>query len=181
MFGPGFVWLVAIRNPSPFHPNTDPAVDDPKNRKLQYGCRTATPQNTAWDFRILTTYIAGSPYPGAHARQQSRDLNTQNVASVKDAEMGSGTAGSFGKYSPAAQAETGNARFGGADVVPLLCVNTWEHNWMRDFGVDGKRRFLESWWERIDWEEVWRRAVVMVAGGGEENRQWVKSGKRKMY
>ena len=43
---------------------------------------------------------------------------------------------------------------GGLEVVPLLCVNTWEHVWLRDHGVGGKREFLERWWDRINWEEV---------------------------
>jgi len=51
-------------------------------------------------------------------------------------------------------------RFGGADVVPVLCVNTWEHAWMVDWGVAGKRKFLEAWWDRIDWEQVWARCEI---------------------
>jgi Fe-Mn family superoxide dismutase len=43
---------------------------------------------------------------------------------------------------------------GGIDVIPLLCVNTWEHVWLRDYGIGGKRAFLEAWWEVINWEEV---------------------------
>lgn len=56
-------------------------------------------------------------------------------------------------------------RFGGADVTPVLCVNTWEHAWVGDFGVAGKRRYLEGWWERVDWDEVWARCVVQEERG----------------
>lgn len=48
-------------------------------------------------------------------------------------------------------------RFGGADLIPIMCVNTWEHAWIHDFGVAGKRRYLEAWWESVDWEAVWER------------------------
>lgn len=155
MFGPGFVWLVALRNPNPFHPNVDSSITgefkDISSRSNNHG--------QGFDFRILPTYIAGSPYPGAHARQQNRDMNTQNLESIQG--MVQNTAGAFGASSEAARGDdTTNARRGGADVIPVLCVNTWEHAWMMDWGVDGKRQFLEMWWERIDWGEVWRRANV---------------------
>ena len=53
MFGPGFVWLVQVR--------------DKQESQL----------------RILTTYLAGSPLSGAHYRKQSTDLNTHNVESYQ--------------------------------------------------------------------------------------------------
>lgn len=43
---------------------------------------------------------------------------------------------------------------GGVDLSILMCVSTWEHTWLRDFGVAGKRDFLEEWWKCIDWEVV---------------------------
>ena len=43
---------------------------------------------------------------------------------------------------------------GGQDLDVLMGVNTWEHVWLRDYGVGGKRQFLEQWWERIDWGVV---------------------------
>lgn len=48
-------------------------------------------------------------------------------------------------------------RYGGADIVPVLCVNTWEHVWQWDWGVGGKDAFLRKWFDRIDWEIVWGR------------------------
>ena len=60
------------------------------------------------------------------------------------------TAGNFGPFS-------GNelkVAPGGADLEPLLCVNTWEHVWLMDYGVGGKRKYLERWWDRIDWDVV---------------------------
>ena len=43
---------------------------------------------------------------------------------------------------------------GGQDLEVLLGVCTWEHVWLRDWGVGGKRGFLEAWWDRIDWSVV---------------------------
>lgn len=135
MFGPGFVWLVK--------------------------------QSSSSSLRILATYIAGSPYPGAHYRAQPVDMattntgvhgqmtpeeyarsrTTQNLAGLTGL---AGNAGSFGALSR-------NARMmapGGIELEPILCVNTWEHVWLRDWGVDGKRKFLEAWWEKINWGVV---------------------------
>ena len=65
-------------------------------------------------------------------------------------QYGLQNAGSFGNYSK-------GVRFvapGGQDLEVLMCVSTWQHTWLRDYGFDGKRRYLESWWRMIDWENV---------------------------
>ena len=129
MFGPGFVWLVRKKN--------------------------ATPGD---ELAILTTYLAGSPYPGAHFRLQPNDMNTQttNISDQSPTEYAAanqyhlrphGRAGAFGSssesHSPLAP--------GGQDLTPILVVSTWEHVWLRDWGVGGKNNFLSAWWEKIDW------------------------------
>lgn len=137
MFGPGFVWLVRI-NP------------------------TMSPVTLA----ILTTYIAGSPYPGAHCRQQPVDMATTAttvfggqkpqeyaLSSLQEAAKRStvmGSAGSFGITSK------GDKKLppGAQDLEVLMGVNTWEHVWLTDYGIEGKRQFLEDWWERVDWDVV---------------------------
>jgi Fe-Mn family superoxide dismutase len=58
--------------------------------------------------------------------------------------------GAFGPYS----SPQAHLAPGAADVVPILCVNTWQHVWLRDWGVAGKEGFLEAWWRRINWEVV---------------------------
>ena len=90
------------------------------------------------ELSILTTYLAGSPLPGAHYRRQELDHNTQLRA------------GSFGGsvLSPKKIA------YGGADVDILLGVNTWQHVWLMDWGVGGKKEFLKGWWSAIDWDVV---------------------------
>ncbi len=128
MFGPGFVWLVKTKEGK---------------------------------FAILSTYIAGSPYPGAHWRRQSLDLNTQS--SMPDAKNTSdhfrqqaianmpiaNTVGMHGQFS-----NNQKVAPGGVDVTPILCVNTWQHVYMPDWGVLQKKDFLEAWWARINWNVV---------------------------
>ena len=129
MFGPGFVWLIWAR--------------DLKD----------SGRNGSW--RILPTYLAGTPFPEAGYRQQGVDMNTQNAASA-DSYYNSqpvNTVGAFGGWSQSGQA-TAKLPPGGTSVLPVLCVNTWQHVWLRDYGVSGKRRFLADWWEAIDWYQV---------------------------
>lgn len=152
MFGPGFVWLVARRG-----------VDDILKPQLA----------------ILTTYNAGSPLPAAHYRAQGIDMATAttNVQAGTSAQShalaydlkGAGRTGlhnsgglsssdlfstnkppGFGGYGGLSQ----KIAPGGQDLEVLLCVSTWEHAWLQDHGVGGKQRFLEAWWDQIDWPVV---------------------------
>jgi len=132
MFGPGFVWLIWARD-----------LDNPGS-----GMRKG-----AW--RILTTYLAGTPYPEAGYRQQGLDANTQNAGSYNDymGQQPVNSVGAFGAFSRQGR-EQAKLPPGGTNVMPVLCVNTWEHVWLRDYGMNGKRRFLHDWWEAVDWSEV---------------------------
>lgn len=126
MFGPGFVWL---------------AVSGGGNARK---------------YHLLTTYLAGSPYPGAHYRKQSVDMNTE-TDSVLDLMNGppANTVGAFGTQSEPRKTMAP----GGIDITPILCINTWEHVYLPDYGVGaggvgGKRAYAERWWDRIDWTRV---------------------------
>lgn len=131
MFGPGFVWLV----------RTDDGID---RKRLA----------------LLTTYIAGSPYPGAHFRRQIRDLNTEmdlkspEEASRLRALSNMPIANNVGIHGPRSAPKDAP---GGIGVIPLLCVNTWEHVYLADWGILGKKQFLEAWWDRIDWNIIANR------------------------
>ncbi|KAL1303678.1 hypothetical protein AAFC00_007032 [Neodothiora populina] len=94
------------------------------------------------NWRILNTYLAGTPYAEAGYRQQDRDMNT--VAN---------TAGAFGVSSAAGKKQAALPP-GAVSVVPVLCVNTWEHVYLADFGVDGKQEYLQRWWDAINWYSV---------------------------
>ncbi|KAI1911181.1 hypothetical protein LOZ39_002026 [Ophidiomyces ophidiicola] len=107
------------------------------------------------ELRILCTYIAGSPYPAAHCRLQPIDMATETTGVVSGepyqavSKIANRTYGSMGRYSKAKPLAPG-----GADVHPILCVNTWEHVWLQDWGVGRKAQYLEAWWNSINWEAV---------------------------
>lgn len=151
MFGPGYVWLVQHNNPAEDTPNLDPSRSSPKNPR--------------YDLRIVPTYLAGSPYPGAHARRQNRDFNTENYSGVVANSPGYLNQG--GARDAAFDGES-NKQFGGADVMPLMCVSTWEHAYMLDWGADGKRLFLQAWWDRVDWAKVWSNAAIGASAARQE-------------
>lgn len=96
--------------------------------------------------QILCTYNAGSPYPSAYARRQPVDMNTQSP----DTPLANQHAGSMGLHSH----NSTTLAPGGLHVDPILCVNTWEHVWMMDYGIAGKDEYLERWWNRINWDHV---------------------------
>lgn len=134
MFGPGFVWLVRLNN-LPGRPDA---------------------------FRLLTTYLAGSPYPGAHARRQGVDMNTVGGAGASPAARQPAESYLAQQARALGRGATMGEKAvapGGVDLVPVLCLNTWEHVWLTDYGVGaggkgGKRAFVEKWWDRINWNEV---------------------------
>ena len=81
-------------------------------------------------------------------------MNTQNSDSL--AALSSTRAGSFGASSGSLDARIGR---GGASHEVMLGVCTWQHFWLKDWGVAGKKRYLEAWWESVDWATVERNAV----------------------
>ena len=119
MFGPGFVWLVKRK-----HAKESGSIELP-------------------ELAILTTYIAGSPFPLAHYRRQESDTNTAQQA------------GAFGPLSGKAD----KVAPGGTDLQIMMCVNTWQHVWLRSYGFDGKKRFLENWWDCVQWDLVERNEL----------------------
>ena len=142
MFGPGYVWLVFTWNEA----------------------------RRGGDLKLLCTYIAGSPLPAAHWRHQPVDISseTTNVLArdnpqtyarrltrafaMQEAPRDNavGTAGQFGNLS----SKKGQNGVGGEEHKVLLGVSTWEHAWLRQEGISGKEKFLNKWWDCIDWEAV---------------------------
>lgn len=98
--------------------------------------------------RILATYNAGTPYGGAY-RRQMRDANTTRAV----------TDGMPNGYQ--LQANAGN-------IIPLLNVNCWEHAWVSEYGVWGKKEYLERWFNRVDWNKVLSRYPGMQGGVKDE-------------
>ncbi|KAH0847964.1 hypothetical protein AYO21_03669 [Fonsecaea monophora] len=160
MFGNGFVWLMKGKN--------------------------------VGDMRILATYNAGSPYPDAAPRRDDKDMATFDGRILSDQLSGRGglglpsleernistgnsTAGSFGDFS----SSRANLYAGALDMQPILCVNVWEHQWLRDYGLLGKKWYLGAWWDRIDWQKV-ESQHALYETGGEWSDYW-SSGSKSPY
>lgn len=106
-------------------------------------------------YRILSTYLAGSPYPGAHWRAQAVDMNTVGQTGSAKTYFQNQAFGSKKRGSELPP--------GGVDLEPLLCLNTWEHAWLLDWGTGvggrgGKMAYAEAWWASIDWQKVANKA-----------------------
>jgi len=129
MFGPGFTWLVWVRS-----------VDQIQRKG---------------NWKILNTYLAGTPYPEAGYRRQGLDMNNNNTDSYQDYMASDVTnhAGFFGAFSQSGR-DQAKIPPGGTTLMPVLCVNTWQHVWIYDYGINGKRRFLNNWYNKVDWGVV---------------------------
>lgn len=185
MFGPGFVWVVRLGSGGDGGPGL-------------YGSLGASGGGGGVpEFRILATYLAGTPYPQAHWRRQGGDMNTLPAGSGGDGgPFGASQQGYLGPWAGTAWTSTGRplgAATGGAgsvsppmaapgmaaggglhqpgmwrraapggvaDLTPVLCLCTWEHVWLHDYGVGGKREFVENWWKTVDWEGVANMAGI---------------------
>ncbi|KAI9794841.1 MAG: hypothetical protein M1816_002969 [Peltula sp. TS41687] len=142
MFGPGFVWLVQSSD----------------HKEHLY---------------LLTTYLAGSPLAGAHHRRQPVDTNTQDAASWRMMGRDAGaTATAYAEVTHQKKGPTGWTQHqavvapGGIILNPLLCLNTWEHVWLMDYGIAGKQTYVEAWWDRIDWAVVQNTFLKPPVGQG---------------
>ena len=170
MFGPGYVWLVAQH------------TRDGSRRPIT-------------ELALLTTYLAGSPYPAAHFRRQPQDTATartdvhawdQGAAGYQRRhslesrmEQERAAAQGFGRPPPADVYQHGSMyrnvtetadREGivgpaGADLEPLLCVSTWPHVYLWDYGPWGKDKFVTRWWDHVDWNKVHRQFVAALGHG----------------
>lgn len=124
MFGNGYVWLMADASGS------GPGMCGP--------------------LRILATYNAGSPFAEAHQRRQGVDGNTGFKDMTEGLAYGGQRAGAFGDFSKNFNSDQPYGFKGN----PVLCLKVWEHQWMRDYGLAGKERYVRNWWNRVDWDEV---------------------------
>lgn len=139
MFAPGYVWLVYCKDAE---------------------ARQGRASKGAW--RILTTYAAGTPFPEAGYRTQGIDANNQSPDSYRNYQVAN-SAGAFGSLSQGGQ-QAAKIPPGGTSVAPVLCVSTWEHTYIYNYGLAGKRKFVSEWWDAIDWQRVESRAPPECTG-----------------
>jgi Fe-Mn family superoxide dismutase len=156
MFGPGFVWLVRVLD-----------------KRLS---KNAVESDLRLDLRILPTYLGGSPFAEAHWRRQSTDMNTAGEEqwrqgplqgqSMAAYQTPSAPGGAVAGADIAAASSRERVAPGGASVTPLLCINTWEHVWLTDYGIGdgqngGKLEYVKRWWHTINWSRVQSLAMGM--------------------
>jgi len=150
MFGPGFVWLVQDHNPNPNHPSVASAAAIDRNKPPLH-------------FRLLSTYVAGTPYPGAHFRQQANPntvgLSADEFYKQTTPQNRVGYRVGMGSIPLEDDTQSTAQRYGGATITPVLCVSTWPQTYLREYGVAGKRQYLIKWWERINWSHVWSNCI----------------------
>jgi len=89
---------------------------------------------------ILRTYGDGSPLTEAHFRRQPLEVANAPLHGH-------------------AKAIAESIKSATLDVTPLLCVSTWEHSYMTDYRIGGKDKFLDAWWEAINWDLVNIKAI----------------------
>ncbi|KAJ8070429.1 hypothetical protein OCU04_000803 [Sclerotinia nivalis] len=113
---------------------------------------------------LLTTYLAGSPFPGAHYRRQTKDMNTEtdNLTDFHRQRLAGPPVNTVGAHGALSRDRKPP---GGIELTPILCVNTWEHVWIPDYGmgvdnVGGKKVYVENWWNVIDWAVVADNAAL---------------------
>ncbi|KAI4223425.1 MAG: hypothetical protein L6R40_008502 [Gallowayella cf. fulva] len=173
MFGPGYVWLVRRAGPN-FNNRMELSILATYNAGSPYPGAHFRLQPL--DMNTAATGVTADMSPAGYARTMRGDEGTNAMDDrlrVYGKGYGTGnpnspptafrgTAGGFGPYSNTTQNLTLNPERrtapGGALVEVLLAVSTWEHVWLRDWGIAGKRKFLEAWWEKIDWEKVAARS-----------------------
>lgn len=172
MFGPGYVWLVK---------RTQATLNESMTLSILATYNAGSPYPGAHfrmqplDMNTANTGVTADMTPNQYARMMRGDEGTYpNDERLRPYATGlgtgqsnappavnRGTAGSFGPYSNTNQNSTlweKKKAPGGALVEVLLGVSIWEHVWLGDHGIGGKRQFLEAWWEKIDWEVVSERS-----------------------
>ncbi|KAL8787829.1 MAG: hypothetical protein Q9213_002016 [Squamulea squamosa] len=177
MFGPGYVWLVK---------RTQQSFNDQMKLSILATYNAGSPYPGAHfrlqpvDMNTAATGVTADMNPTEYARMMRGEEGTNQMDDrLKVYKKGygtgnpntppppfmasfSGTAGSFGAYSATTQNTYLHPHLrrapGGALIEVLLGVSTWEHVWLRDWGITGKRKFLEAWWEKVDWEKVFARS-----------------------
>jgi Fe-Mn family superoxide dismutase len=116
-------------------------------------------------FKILNTYAAGTPYGEAGHRRQEQDMATGNL-------------GSMGPYSGSGKKDASIAP-GSTRLTPLMCVSTWQHVYLHDYGVAGKREFLNNWWDVLDWYVVANNYKGAMASSGDSSTTTAGAGARR--
>ncbi|ODQ67565.1 manganese and iron superoxide dismutase [Nadsonia fulvescens var. elongata DSM 6958] len=105
---------------------------------------------------VVNTYNSGVPFGNSYA---------EAVESVEDAENET----IYGKISNEARellAED-KAKKNGIipGLIPLLNINMWQNAWVDDYGVAGKRKYVENVWNTLRWDIIEARLNAVTKRG----------------
>lgn len=78
--------------------------------------------------RIVATYNAGTPY--VWDRRQTLDSNTaiDSIDFIAKKNF---------------------------SLIPILNLCCWQHCYLSQYGIDGRKQYLKNWWKCINWERVY--------------------------
>lgn len=88
---------------------------------------------------VMVTMLSGTPWLAQPSELLKSHTNTTN-GQVEGTEEGRGGGGG----------KKGKMR-------PLLGVSVWEHMYITEYGWNGRRQYLEQWWQAINWQQVAHR------------------------
>ncbi|CAG8450546.1 11120_t:CDS:2, partial [Ambispora leptoticha] len=129
------------------------AFKDESNAMAIFGCGWTWLVQTEFQMlRIVNSYNAGTALDTT--RTQSVEPNFDSLSApvisyVKEKEK------SLQAPSAAPSAPPPNhLRF-----TPLLVLSVWEHAYLTDYGVNGRDKYIDQFWECVNWEKVDQRAT----------------------
>lgn len=124
--------------------------------------------------RVLATYNSGTPFDMSRAqRTDGNSADTPDAAVDAAADAGAGADASSESTGLTGQAN-GTALYKATQrpysLSPVACLSVWEHSYLYDFGVAGKGKYVDAWFDALDWDRVHGRmaeAEAAAASGAE--------------
>lgn len=97
------------------------------------------------DLALLACNNAGTPYH--FARYQNVDLNgavdEDQLRTLEDTALALESEKNYN--------------------IALLALNLWQHAYVPEFGVDGREKYIDAWWNAIDWQAASKRLFDTLA------------------
>lgn len=131
--GDGFTWLVAR-----------------DSNRFKEEIQRSDPTKMFDNLFILNTYNAGSPKNNGKAGHLTELKRRLQKGNDEKEELSTSTIPTFENAQETVQFEE-------VGYKPLLAIDASPKVWLHDYGVYGKRAYLEQVWKSIDWEIVAER------------------------
>jgi len=142
--GDGFTWVVARK------PKRSTFTTDLSSSKDEYD-----------SLFVLNTYNAGTPNNSIRFGQLSeisRKIKELETKVNSDGSSSSSSAFSVSRSSILSLLEArDSAMYDDVEYKPILAIDSSPKVWLHDYGVYGKKTYLENVWKAIDWDIVTRR------------------------